>query len=73
RRLYLRFFPGETARADRFAGAIGTAQVVPAALQGWLLANCADPEAAAGAKGLASLSPPVETGRVATEPAAVGV
>ncbi|MEO0625160.1 MAG: AAA family ATPase [Pseudomonadota bacterium] len=73
RRLYLRFFPGETARADRFAGAIGTAQVVPAALQGWLLANCADPEAAAGAGGLASLSPPVETGRVATEPAAVGV
>ena len=47
--LFLRFFPQETARADQFAAALGDGHYAPAALQGWLLANATDAEAASQA------------------------
>ncbi|MEM9146323.1 MAG: AAA family ATPase [Pseudomonadota bacterium] len=50
--LYVRFFPGEAVRAAQFAAAIGARRIVPAALQGWLLANASDPALAATAAGL---------------------
>ncbi|MBW4981017.1 AAA family ATPase [Mameliella sp. CS4] len=50
--LFRRFFPGEEALAERFADALGTRRVTPAALQGWLLSHAQDPVAASSAKGL---------------------
>ncbi|WP_417209278.1 AAA family ATPase [Antarctobacter sp.] len=50
--LFLRFFPGEEAHARCFAEALGARRMAPAALQGWLLANAQDPQAAATAAGL---------------------
>lgn len=52
RALFLRFFPEDTASADRFEAALGDGQYTPAALQGWLLSNASDAEAAASAAGL---------------------
>ncbi len=52
RALYLRFFPDEEARADQFVARLGAGRFAPAALQGWLLANAGDAEAASGAEGL---------------------
>lgn len=51
-RLFGRFFPGEDALARRFAAAIGSHRLSPAAMQGWLLRHRDDPRAAAEAKGL---------------------
>jgi len=51
-RLFARFFPGETALAERFRHALGDARVPPADLQGWLLAHVDDPAAAAAGAGL---------------------
>ena len=59
--LFLRFFPGEAGLADRFADQLGTTRLAPATLQGWLLANADDAQAAADA---ADLAPTV---RVAAE------
>jgi chaperone BCS1 len=45
--LYLRFFPGETALAARFAERLGPRRLTGAEVQGWLLAHADDPVAAA--------------------------
>lgn len=55
--LFLRFFPGEDALAQRFAGALGARRIAPAALQGWLLQHARDPQAAATAAGLLPAQP----------------
>ena len=47
--LYERFFPGEAGLARRFEQAIGDRRLSPADVQGWLLANAEDPDAAASA------------------------
>lgn len=52
RRLFERFFPHELERAQAFEAAIGDRRLSPAAIQGWLLANSSDPQAAARADGL---------------------
>lgn len=52
RALFLRFFPGEEALADRFAGHLGETSHAPAELQGWLLSHAADAQKAAEATGL---------------------
>jgi len=51
-KLYLRFFPGETTGAARFAAHIGGRQLTGAEVQGWLLAQAEDPALAAEAAGL---------------------
>ena len=50
--LFLRFFPGRADLAGTFGAALDGQRVTPAALQGWLLANTADPARAATAAGL---------------------
>ena len=52
RRLFDRFFPREPDRARAFEAALGDRRLSPAAIQGWLLANSSDPQAAARADGL---------------------
>ncbi len=52
RRLFDRFFPGEDALARQFEQRLGAQTFSPAQVQGWLLANSADPQAAAQARGL---------------------
>jgi len=52
RQLFERFFPGEGDLADRFELQLGNQKHSPARIQGWLLANSADPKAAAQASGL---------------------
>ncbi len=52
RRMFGRFFPGEDLLGLRFEERLGSLKLSPAELQGWLLANCADPAAAVGATGL---------------------
>ncbi|WP_300073860.1 AAA family ATPase [uncultured Ruegeria sp.] len=52
RRLYERFFPGERDLARVFEARLGHHKHSPAQIQGWLLANSADPESAAQASGL---------------------
>ncbi len=52
RRLFERFFPGETALARRFEARLGDSRLSPAAIQGALLANSRDPEAASLAQDL---------------------
>ncbi len=52
RRLYERFFPGERDLAGVFEQRLGDQQHSPAQIQGWLLANSADPMVAAHASGL---------------------
>lgn len=52
REMFLRFFPGEDAQADRFAAALQGARLAPAAVQGWLLRHADDAEAASDATGL---------------------
>ncbi len=47
RRLFDRFFPAEDALAAEFEARLGTTKHSPAEIQGWLLANCTDPTAAA--------------------------
>lgn len=51
-RLFKRFFPGEDAYAQAFRLALGDAKITPAMLQGWLLENAEDAEAASTAAGL---------------------
>ncbi len=51
-KLFARFFPDHTDLRDQFRVALGDTNHVPSAVQGWLLANCNDPNAAAGAQGL---------------------
>lgn len=50
--LFLRFFPGEEALANRFKARLGDSRFAPATVQGWLLANASSAEAAATAEGL---------------------
>ncbi|NNE79042.1 MAG: AAA family ATPase [Silicimonas sp.] len=50
--LFLRFFPEETALADRFRNRLGDRRYSPAELQGWLLAHASDAPQAAEADGL---------------------
>ena len=50
RAMFLRFFPGETLRADVFHEHLGDGRFSPAELQGWLLANAKDAKTAAGAE-----------------------
>ncbi len=52
RRLFERFFPGEDRLARIFEQRLGDHRHSPAQIQGWLLANSSDPEAAAHASGL---------------------
>ena len=52
RRLFERFFPGERDLAETFEQRLGDQRHSPAPIQGWLLANSADPEAAAQASGV---------------------
>ena len=52
RRLFERFFPRERDLARVFEQRLGNQRHSPAQIQGWLLANSADPEAAAQASGL---------------------
>ena len=54
RRLFDRFFPTEDALAAEFEARLGTTKHSPAEIQGWLLANCTDPTAAALATDLRS-------------------
>ena len=49
RRLFDRFFPREPDLARAFEAALGDRRLSPAALQGWLLTNSSDPQAAARA------------------------
>jgi chaperone BCS1 len=51
-RLFLRFFPGETQAAARFAARIGDRRLTGAEVQGWLLTHADDPAAACEAAGL---------------------
>ena len=51
--LFLRFFPGEEALAKRFRDRLGDGRFAPASLQGWLLANASDANAASEAQDLA--------------------
>ena len=51
-RLFLRFFPGETVAAARFAARIGDRRLTGAEVQGWLLTHAEDPTAASEAAGL---------------------
>ncbi|UWR53664.1 AAA family ATPase [Phaeobacter inhibens] len=55
RRLFERFFPGERDLAGVFEERLGHQKHSPAQIQGWLLANSADPETAALAWELDSL------------------
>lgn len=55
RRLYERFFPGEGDLAGVFEARLGHQKHSPAQIQGWLLANSADPKIAAQAWELVSL------------------
>ncbi|MBW4707235.1 AAA family ATPase [Roseobacter sp. YSTF-M11] len=52
RRFFERFFPGERDLAGAFERRLGEQRHSPAQIQGWLLANSADPYAAAQASGL---------------------
>ncbi|WP_306116992.1 MULTISPECIES: AAA family ATPase [unclassified Roseovarius] len=52
RRLFERFFPGEDDLASVFEQRLGGQKHSPAQIQGWLLANSADPKVAAHASGL---------------------
>ncbi|SMR71153.1 chaperone BCS1 [Aliiroseovarius halocynthiae] len=54
RRLYMRFFPDEHGLAGMFEQQLGHQRHSPAQIQGWLLANSADPKTAAQALGLKS-------------------
>jgi len=53
RHLFERFFPGERDLAEAFEQRLEDQKHSPAQIQGWLLANSADPRAAARASGLA--------------------
>lgn len=55
RRLFKRFFPDECDLARVFEQRLGNQRHSPAQIQGWLLANSADPETAAQASGLECL------------------
>ncbi|MEL7026909.1 MAG: AAA family ATPase, partial [Pseudomonadota bacterium] len=55
REMFLRFFPGEDVLADGFASKLGETRLAPAAIQGWLLSQASDPEAASKATGLVSV------------------
>ncbi|MEM1298667.1 MAG: AAA family ATPase [Pseudomonadota bacterium] len=50
--MFLRFFPGEEALAAHFRTRLTDQRVTPAALQGWLLQNVSNPDAAATATDL---------------------
>ena len=52
RRLFDRFFPNDACLGLQFEQRLGDLKRSPAEIQGWLLANCADPAAAALAIGL---------------------
>lgn len=52
RRLFERFFPDDPDLADAFERRLGKQRHSPAQIQGWLLANSTDPQAAAAASGL---------------------
>ena len=52
RRLFMRFFPGQDELAEVFEQALANQKFSPAQIQGWLLANSANPVAAAHALGL---------------------
>ena len=52
RAMFLRFFPDEMVHAETFYRTLGDGHFSPAELQGWLLANATDAEAAAKAKAL---------------------
>ena len=52
RRLFDRFFPDDACLGLQFEERLGDVKLSPAEIQGWLLANCADPAAAALAANL---------------------
>ena len=52
RRLFDRFFPAEEVLGAQFEQRLDNTRCSPAAIQGWLLANCSDPSSAALAIGL---------------------
>ena len=55
RAMFLRFFPEAMAETEAFVRNFGAMRVAPAALQGWLLKNHADAEAASGIEGLVTM------------------
>jgi len=52
RTLFNRFFPNDAVLGQQFEACLGNLKSSPAEIQGWLLANSADPKQAAGAEGL---------------------
>ena len=54
RRLFDRFFPTDDVLGAQFEQQLGNTSCSPAEIQGWLLAHCSDPSAAATAVGLRS-------------------
>ena len=54
RRLFDRFFPTDDVLGANFEQRLGNTSCSPAEIQGWLLAHCSDPSAAATAAGLRS-------------------